>query len=584
MMYRLLLFLFIPSLASAQVIPSSKRVDWSKAGIDSSVYVTPVNSVSITTYGGIGDSVTDNSSAIVSAMTSFGGSPGTILIPQGIFLFLSPISIPDNITLKGTATDKTTLLFDLGGTSSNCINISRTQTSSFVPATGGLTKNSDTIIIASAAGFNPGDMIELREQNGSWDVQPASWAAYSVGQMIRISSITGNTLHLEETLRIDYDPSLSPEVRKITPGKNISLECLRIKRRDAATSGYNIAFNYAYNCGIKNVESDHSAGAHIIAEMSSHITITGCYIHHAFAYDGTSTRGYGITLASHTSDCLIEDNVLEHLRHSMMVKQGANGNVFAYNYSFDPYRTETPTNAGGDISLHGHYAYANLFEGNIVQNIHIDQTWGPSGPYNTFFRNRAELYGIIMSSGSGDSMNFAGNEITHPSSGFYLLNGTGHFQYGNNVQGTIQPTGTSNLPDSSYYLSQAPSYWNNAPWPSIGPPNAIGSGSNPAKLDFTAGSPTGCWMDPLSIDEPSGEKSVFIYPNPSAGKITIVLGSPANETEVSIYDITGRIMLKEYGFHTNEITLALPSAMCPGVYSVAVTTGKKIIYTRLIRY
>ena len=75
-----------------------------------------------------------------------------------------------------------------------------------------------------------------------------------------------------------------------------------------------------------------------------------------------------------------------------MAKQGANGNVFAYNYSLDPYRSEDPHDAGSDMLLHGHYPFANLFEGNIGESIIVDDTWGPAGPYNTFFRNRADLY------------------------------------------------------------------------------------------------------------------------------------------------------------------------------------------------
>jgi hypothetical protein len=49
--------------------------------------------------------------------------------------------------------------------------------------------------------------------------------------------------------------------------------------------------------------------------------------------------------------------------------------------------------------------YANLFEGNIIQNYMIDHYWGPAGPYNTFFRNRTELYGIVMTNSNGYDSN-----------------------------------------------------------------------------------------------------------------------------------------------------------------------------------
>ena len=133
----------------------------------------------------------------------------------------------------------------------------------------------------------------------------------------------------------------------------------------------------------------------------------------------------------------------------MVAKQGANGNVFAYNYSLDPYRSEYPHDAGGDMLLHGHYPFANLFEGNIGQSMIMDDTWGASGPYNTFFRNRAELYGIILfdQSVNSDEQNIVGNEVTNDDKGNYHLQPGHHFTYDNNIKGTIQPPNTNILND-----------------------------------------------------------------------------------------------------------------------------------------
>jgi len=164
----------------------------------------------------------------------------------------------------------------------------------------------------------------------------------------------------------------------------------------------------------------------------------------------------------------------------MVAKQGANGNVFAYNYSFDPYRSEFPHDAGGDMLLHGHYAFANLFEGNLGQSIVVDNTWGPSGPYNTFFRNRTSLYGINIykQKVNSDKQNVVGNEVTK---GNYIIKGK-QFTYDNNIKGTIQPPGTKVLNDVCYYLTGKPYFWNiNSNWPTIGGSNTLNSGTIPAK-------------------------------------------------------------------------------------------------------
>ena len=87
-----------------------------------------------------------------------------------------------------------------------------------------------------------------------------------------------------------------------------------------------------------------------------------------------------------TNECLVEDNIFNHLRHSMILQAGANGNIFSYNYSYDPYWTGVffPANSAGEIVLHGNWPYANLFEGNDVGNIVIDNSHDANGPHNTF--------------------------------------------------------------------------------------------------------------------------------------------------------------------------------------------------------
>ena len=166
----------------------------------------------------------------------------------------------------------------------------------------------------------------------------------------------------------------------------VGIKLLNISREDSVHAGFciNIYFNYAVNCWIRGIESSKSIGSHIEADASSNIEITGSYIHHCFEYDGTSTHGYGITLFNHTGQCKVENNIMRHLRHSFSMQCGANGNVIAYNYSLEPNRSEFPANYGADISMHGHYTFANLFESNIVQNlqilslIHISE---PTRPY-----------------------------------------------------------------------------------------------------------------------------------------------------------------------------------------------------------
>lgn len=474
--------------AAAQIIPAERQVNWSDALL-SYVFAVPVTEVNVTDFGATGNGTTNDHSAVMNAITSLNGGLGYIYFPPGNYLLNSTVSLPDSAILKGSSSDASVLLFDFSGTSLDCIVMAGFPVSAFVQIDAGYTKDNSWIISDSAFLFNPGDFAEIIEENGSWNEKPAIWAVNCVGQMVQVDHRHNDTIFLMSPLRITYESQLYPRIRKIDARVNAGVECLKIKRLDQSTAGSNIMISFAAKCFVRGVESDKSAAAHINIFQSAQILVDGNYFHHSFLYDGASQHGYGVTLNDHSGECLITNNIFFYLRHAMMAKTGANGNVFSYNYSSEVHRapTEWPTDYAGDISLHGHYAFANLFEGNIVQNIIIDHYWGPSGPYNTFFRNRAEDYGIIFTAGNpttSNSQHIIGNDVTY--NGFlfgpYSITGTGHIQHGNNIDGVIKPNGTGTLTDTSYYLSDEPPFWSvSNSWPSLGIPNPLGTGTNPAR-------------------------------------------------------------------------------------------------------
>ncbi|MFM7771027.1 MAG: hypothetical protein ACKO8Q_10785, partial [Bacteroidota bacterium] len=112
------------------------------------------------------------------------------------------------------------------------------------------------------------------------------------------------------------------------------------------------------------------------------------------------------------------------------------------------------------------YIFINLFEMNSVQNIVIDNSHGPNGPYNTFLRNRASLFGIFFSADNSPSQNFIGNEIPNTnfpySSVNYTILGTYHFLFGNNNKGNLDPIGTEKPSTSSLIFSNSPLFLNAA--------------------------------------------------------------------------------------------------------------------------
>ncbi|MEO8711335.1 MAG: glycosyl hydrolase family 28-related protein [Parafilimonas sp.] len=483
------LFCLLFTQINAQIIPDSLRVDWSQAGYQG-VSPDPSLIINVQDFGAYADGIHNDYNAINSAIKS-SNKNRVIFFPAGNYLINSSIKIPNNVVLRGEG-EVTNLIFDLEKSNQkDAIVISIKQKNSFTPIISGYNKGSSVLNLENTSAFNVDDYLEIRQANGSWDTRPVDWATYCVGQIVKIIAVNATSITIEPGLRINYTASLNPEVRTIIPARNIGIECLKITRADTILNGKygnNLNFSYAVNCWLTGVESNKSQGAHISMVSCKSITVSGCYFHDAFTYDGKGTAGYGINMIQHASDCKVENCIFKHLRHAMIAKQGSNGNVYAYNYSLDEHRSEFPNDGGADMLLHGDFGFANLFEGNICQTIMIDNTWGPSGPCNTFFRNRAELYGLIISSNSypSDYQNIVGNEVTNTGflKGNYSLSGK-QFTYDNNINGILQPETDNNFDDQSYYLIAQPYFWNiTDKWPSIGGSNTLNSGSNPAKKRY----------------------------------------------------------------------------------------------------
>jgi len=172
---------------------------------------------------------------------------------------------------------------------------------------------------------------------------------------------------------------------------------------------------------------------------------------------------------------LVEDNIFDSLRHAMMVQVGATGNVFGYNYSTHPVQGDGEKNLNNgwtppDISIHGHYPYMNLFEGNDVYEIGIADYWGPAGVGNTYFRNKVKGEGIFYYDQS-HYQNLLANETTK------ITDSDGKsknkLEHGNIVSGKI--IWNSSIPQrelpASLYLHNQPKFLDKCIIPFYGPDN-----------------------------------------------------------------------------------------------------------------
>lgn len=559
-------------------LDTTRSVNWFVAGLrdtNTSDFIV----ADLSQLGVVNDGVTPID-LLLDSILQYTYNPGIILLfPEGDFLFQNTIHLPSNCIVKGVGATETEIIFDLvnGG---NGFQISGNPTQDTAAIIIEPVLKSNWIVVDQSSFINPNDWIKIIQNDAT--LITSDWALTTVGQIIQVDYIQGDTVFLKSEIRYPYQLANNPKLIKLNMKSNIGIECLKIRRVDntAPVHTANILIQYGNNVWMKGIESENCNFAHIDIRNSSNVFISKSYIHHSFEY-GEDGRGYGVMIHYTSNECKVEDNIFNHLRHSMILQAGSNGNVFSFNYSFAPYWTNSsgviPSDAAGDMVLHGNYPYANLFEQNVCQNIVVDNSHGANGLYNTFLRNRCEKYGIFFSDATSPGQNFLGNEIVNTSFPYSIVNytilGTDHFLYGNNNKGTISPSGTASLTDSSYAYHARPSFVPLSQWIGIGPPNSLNQVTeNPAKTRYLNQQIFlhSCYENPDDIKENNSNR-VLIYPNPTSGIVTVKADFKFNS--IKVFDICGKLILEKEvtGFETKtEIDLSKQKA---GLYIVNLYSG-----------
>lgn len=591
-------FLFLIGLQNtflhSQDIPSLRITNWNSPGSTSAFNIG--KSLMLTAFGADSSGMLACDIALQEAISSLNG-PGEIFFTKGTYLFEQSIILPDSIILRGDidpSNQKPLVRVILSpGNNNHGIIISGTEANTNYTITYPLTQGDQKIYVNQAQLFNPGDVIRLVPFDDTLLVNN-TWAYNSTGQILQIIGIDGDSLELNKPLRRSYTGINLPVIYKIIPRKQVHINCIQIERGDTTISqSSNIFINKAFDCSINGIVSYNCNFAHIDIVSSMRISVKNSFFKDAHSY-GAGGKGYGIMLQSTSGDCYIHQNNFDHLRHSMILQSGANGNVLAYNYSTNPFWTETalPPNSAGDLVLHGNYPYMNLFESNVVQNIIIDNSHSINGPYNTFFKNRAELYGIFMNtSPPSHSQNFIGNQVINTTSaflGFYALQGINHFEYGNMVKGYELPAGTTepehvslfNYNFDSFYdnISTIPPIKNNS-WQSLVP---LIESQYRYEIADNKSICTEVQYFPTAIRDLNNSlpNDIRIYPNPFSNSITVENKSTHSDTSINIYNALGHLVHTEVqnGFYTMINTHDFD----PGIYFVH-TAGNVVHVIKLFK-
>jgi hypothetical protein len=140
-------------------------------------------------------------------------------------------------------------------------------------------------------------------------------------------------------------------------------------------------------CWVKSVETyvtgSHSGSAHVEMDYGYGDEVRDSALHDQRS--GASGSGYGVYFQFVNTDAKIENNILWHNRHWIVLQGGGSGDAILYNYADDGYTDDLTYLASGRTS-HGAHPYFNLFEGNIASHVAADDFSGTSS-HTVFFRN-----------------------------------------------------------------------------------------------------------------------------------------------------------------------------------------------------
>ena len=577
----------------SQNIPASRITDWSSPGSKQSFNFT--QSVTLSSFGADTSGTIACDSAFQLAINALNGA-GEIYITKGTYLFLQSIILPDSIIIQGetdTISHASLVKFKLSPGLDHGIKIIGSEVNTNYTLTYPLQQGATKIYVNQPQLFNVGDYLKLYPYDDTLLVNN-SWAYNSTGQILEIIQKNGDSLVLKKPLRRSYLGNNLPTIYKLIPRHQVHINCIKIERIDTTTTQTaNIYFYDAADCSINGIESNYCNFAHIDIRNSTKITVKNSYFRESFSY-GSDGKGYGVIIQSTSGDCYVHQNNFEHLRHSMILQSGANGNVYAYNYSTNPYWTgvSLPANSSGDMVFHGNYVYMNLMEGNVVQNIVIDNSHGKNGPFNTFYRNRAELYGIFMnSSPASDQQNFIGNQVTNTTSfilGLYSLQGVNHFEYGNMIKGSVTPAGTAEPGDTTMFAYSFNSFYQNI---SSIPPIKNSNWNTTIPLieaeyrNQTSNRKFICddiyYPSTVNVDHSILNINEFIvYPNPVSDELNIESKNKKGTYSLEIINSIGQLVYQSIFIDKIKVQT---SKLAPGVYLVKLYNDKSIEFIKIIK-
>lgn len=389
---------FISLAARAEIIPASRKTDWTPGTIVGVPGGIPTNRTifanAVTDYGADNTGATDTAAQINAAIAACPPDQ-VVILPAGTYKVGSVVNggsgFKDKYTLRGAGPDKThivpvssafTQIF-AAGPSDNYNNLARRVIAS------GATKDSSSITLSDASGISVGNLIEISGDDPSY-VHNNTGTQHTMSYMFRVTAVSSGTVTFSPKLPITI--SANPRV-VVFNDYGSSGFVTGIGYEDFSydgTGGNSVSdvfgLSQAWGCWIKNVRAESFAHRCIGWGRVLQNEVRHC----TFLHGQTGSGGEGGDLIGNACWNLFEDDIIYDGGGIILSDGywGVSGNVIGYSFIYGHHGAD-PSWAAADVDMnHGVGGNSfNLLEGNVIGVLQMNDGYFSGTSHNTVTRN-----------------------------------------------------------------------------------------------------------------------------------------------------------------------------------------------------
>ena len=420
----------------SNILASARATDWSSAGV-----VGGIPSGSWTQSGSTIPAGSSNTT-IQNALNSC-GTNHYVLLAAGNFTGLSGLTVPANCELRGQGANSTFLTFT--GTS-NCHGFTSSITLCSSDSTymqgastlGNWTANysagTTTITLSNTTGITLNQTLVALDQcddgytGSSCTGSPADTSNYyvcneqytgvgagcgseggtniyrtnrGIAQVVTATNIAGSSVTISPSIiPPNFRSGQSPQAWIMTPIQNAGIRNLSI----TPSSGNDGILGFTtLNCWVDGVTVNTFNKSAVFLFQSLHTQVTNNYF-----FQGQGADPYGVYIEYSTAD-LIQNNILQSIRSSVVFNGPDAGSVVGYNYQIGSCNVSANCTAGSRMwaFMWNHSFVTNeLIEGNIANELEDDNIHA-GHMMNTTFRNYFTGWEPELTSAPADSSTIA---------------------------------------------------------------------------------------------------------------------------------------------------------------------------------